>query len=601
MPPKGKPKSPGKVQTRNTARNAEKPKGKQKEKLSDESSKATKTKPKGKLNTDVKEQEKVKAPSTKVGSKSKQRSVQNEDDKLVKTRNAKKQQSQEEELLDYDEEGLNNTLQSVSSDQLIETDSDSSGSSDTDSETDNPEEGQSDFTDNPSDSSMNYNNGASPPSDEELPAQNSRKRKSDSEVKTPQSDKTKRQKKEKTVKLTTSELQELMNKTIENYEKSRASDAEASTASKNTNSDTTLYSRLCPPGLNIPADHAPTQVPTFNAIIDQVEQMGVNDTASSDESMLVQLNSSDEITDNNNIAGRQLPPPPPSQPKPAKQAAQDKADDLIKQAELQKAELAKPPGEHNQLKHNSQFPSTNPTDEQNVDGTLDYLHNTGSAHVDATTRLKVKQQLYVDLARFLPRDLDVVDEDENLVLTNKDGKTYHVPPSERDLGTINTFKKWQLAFKVFMSIYMEEHPNKLPVVAPEFIQYMQLIEDMTTTWIWDNVYKYDKRHRRMMAQFKNRHWHVPYQAARAELKTTHIMHNFSQTNAKVKKQQGPGAKQRKEACRNFNRGKCTYGTTCRYDHKCSRCGKFGHGAFQCRQKDSTVSPDKNLKDNSSLD
>ena len=40
---------------------------------------------------------------------------------------------------------------------------------------------------------------------------------------------------------------------------------------------------------------------------------------------------------------------------------------------------------------------------------------------------------------------------------------------------------------------------------------------------------------------------------------------------------------RKEICHRFNKGKCTYGASCKFEHRCSapKCGKFGHGAHMC--------------------
>ena len=37
---------------------------------------------------------------------------------------------------------------------------------------------------------------------------------------------------------------------------------------------------------------------------------------------------------------------------------------------------------------------------------------------------------------------------------------------------------------------------------------------------------------------------------------------------------------KKEICKCFNRGKCTYGLGCKFDYRCAglKCGKFGHGA-----------------------
>ena len=36
----------------------------------------------------------------------------------------------------------------------------------------------------------------------------------------------------------------------------------------------------------------------------------------------------------------------------------------------------------------------------------------------------------------------------------------------------------------------------------------------------------------------------------------------------------------------FNKGKCTAGLSCKYDHRCLECGKFGHGEHICRNKKS---------------
>ena len=43
-------------------------------------------------------------------------------------------------------------------------------------------------------------------------------------------------------------------------------------------------------------------------------------------------------------------------------------------------------------------------------------------------------------------------------------------------------------------------------------------------------------------------------------------------------------KGRKEICRRFNQGKCTVGSSCKYDHRCLECGKFEHGEHICRKK-----------------
>ena len=43
-------------------------------------------------------------------------------------------------------------------------------------------------------------------------------------------------------------------------------------------------------------------------------------------------------------------------------------------------------------------------------------------------------------------------------------------------------------------------------------------------------------------------------------------------------------KKKKEICKRFNKGLCTAGLSCKYDHHCLECGKFGNGEHICRRK-----------------
>ena len=56
---------------------------------------------------------------------------------------------------------------------------------------------------------------------------------------------------------------------------------------------------------------------------------------------------------------------------------------------------------------------------------------------------------------------------------------------------------------------------------------------------------------------------------------------------------------KKETCKRFNKGKCTSGLSCRYEHKCLNCGKFGHGAHICRKKNSLGQMDADKQDTGS--
>ena len=49
-----------------------------------------------------------------------------------------------------------------------------------------------------------------------------------------------------------------------------------------------------------------------------------------------------------------------------------------------------------------------------------------------------------------------------------------------------------------------------------------------------------------------------------------------------------GSANKKESCRRFQRGCCNYGLNCKFEHRCTICTKYGHGAFMCRKRVESV-------------
>ena len=74
--------------------------------------------------------------------------------------------------------------------------------------------------------------------------------------------------------------------------------------------------------------------------------------------------------------------------------------------------------------------------------------------------------------------------------------------------------------------------------------------------------------------------------------------SHGQHNGNGKQGNATGTSQRK-LCFDFNRGECTFGQHCHFDHHCSFCNKFGHSAMTCRKgkKNNSSSGNNNNNNN----
>ena len=132
------------------------------------------------------------------------------------------------------------------------------------------------------------------------------------------------------------------------------------------------------------------------------------------------------------------------------------------------------------------------------------------SHVEVALQEKVKRGEYVDLAKLLPRERNLHSEDQRMELVNRGGQSFFIPVSDRDSGGgITSFNKWEQAFRVFMNIYLQTHPNR----SGELLQYAHIIFTASSSYIWDNVYTYDKEFRVHMDRFLNHNWCIILQQA----------------------------------------------------------------------------------------
>ena len=124
----------------------------------------------------------------------------------------------------------------------------------------------------------------------------------------------------------------------------------------------------------------------------------------------------------------------------------------------------------------------------------------------------------------------------------------------------------------FSEIYMKAHPYR----AAELVQYHHLIHIASQSFVLDNVYLYDKDFQIHMSKHTNHSWAIILQQV--------WMVRLHDRIKNVNNTGNDGAKKSSELCKQLNKtGRCTYGASCKYEHRCSYCFKYSHGAYNCRK------------------
>ena len=132
----------------------------------------------------------------------------------------------------------------------------------------------------------------------------------------------------------------------------------------------------------------------------------------------------------------------------------------------------------------------------------------------------------------------------------KGGQTYWVPMAENQ--AITNFQKWELAFRVYSDIYSRAHPTR----SCELLQYNHIIHTISTQFIWENVYNYDKDFRLHMAWHPHRNWSIILQQAWSMRLRDRVRLSSDWVNAAGGNSSNTNRSRQKagEICRRFNRG-----------------------------------------------
>ena len=175
--------------------------------------------------------------------------------------------------------------------------------------------------------------------------------------------------------------------------------------------------------------------------------------------------------------------------------------------------------------------------------------------------------------------------DNRLERVQSEGGTYLVPVSDR-LNKINNYRKFEQGFRVYANIYCGANPMR----SREIWQYVSVISTAASSFLWENVYKYNVTFRHLMAFNPARSWAVTYgQMWNICMKDPIPQRTgqfYSNNDGKAMPSAtgggGGGKKKEPDYCWNWNKGiPCKYGKKCHFVERCSYCDAATHGVNQC--------------------
>ena len=218
-----------------------------------------------------------------------------------------------------------------------------------------------------------------------------------------------------------------------------------------------------------------------------------------------------------------------------------------------------------------------------------------SAHIPVKIKEKIWAGEYVDLSILLKSAKDLVSDWQlNGDLVIKGGQLTVVKQKHNSITNIHV---WTSAFMVFMGVMLEKWPNK----GQELLKYMHTIRfaasrGSNTGWVG-----YDEQYRLRKARFPYTSWgdidvelwllyvsSPQVQVQRVDFGGQAILASTGNSTQAVVPRWAPNIQKGKvgnlqrgiRACWGFNRGKCQFGSNCKFAHKCSRC--FGdHTVNNC--------------------
>ena len=125
-----------------------------------------------------------------------------------------------------------------------------------------------------------------------------------------------------------------------------------------------------------------------------------------------------------------------------------------------------------------------------------------------------------------------------------------------------------------MAVYVTTHLDKVL----DLLKYEKMIQDARRSFKWDSVLAYDYQFCQYITEYPTMSWGIK----NAELYLEYF-NGYTALPPKVPKNFSPGNHPKGSGtliCNNFNKGLCTWGKSCKFEHKCK---STGHPAIKCHQ------------------
>ena len=209
---------------------------------------------------------------------------------------------------------------------------------------------------------------------------------------------------------------------------------------------------------------------------------------SSDELMdtsdeTVELNNHDAINSfvENAQAVGMVDPPPALVPQeaivgPSRPTPEEQAENIIKNSELSRAHILEVPG-----KDDPCLIIQSPVNVSMIDENYQMIN----AHIENSMRKRILSFEYIDFSKLVVKNRSYRDDEhQHLEIVNRNGVSFLSPVAERETHQINSYARWEQAFRVYSNVITSQLLSK----APEFLQYNHTIHTAAMSYHLENIF-----------------------------------------------------------------------------------------------------------------